>query len=325
MTSSLEQLKKFTKVVSDTGDFEQIAKFKPLDATTNPSLLYSASQLPQYQHLVDEAVKYGKENGGAELARQTELALDRLAVLFGLEILKIIPGRVSTEIDARLSFDKEATVRKAREITALYKASGVDFQQRVLVKIASTWEGLQAAKELEAEGIHVNMTLLFSLTQAIVAAEVGATLISPFAGRITDFYKAKENRTANYPPHEDPGVVSIHQIFNYLKKYGYKTVVMGASFRTKEQIIELAGCDLLTVSPQLLEQLQNSTEPIVQKLDQTLASERCSLAKQSISQSRFLWELNQNEMAHFKLAEGIRKFSEDLEKLEKDIQKRLKA
>jgi len=323
--SSLEQLKQFTKVVSDTGDFEQIAKFKPLDATTNPSLVYSASLLPQYQHLVDDAVKYGKLNGGSLLSRQTEIALDRLAILFGLEILQIIPGRVSTEIDARLSFDKEATVKKAREIVALYKAAGIDYEKRVLVKIASTWEGLQAAKELEAEGIHVNMTLLFSLTQAIVAAEVNATLISPFSGRITDFFKAKENRQTPYPAQEDPGVLSIQQIYNYLKKYNYPTVVMGASFRNKEQIIELAGCDLLTVSPQLLEQLQNTTEPVVLKLDAKLAAERCSLPKQSISQSQFLWELNQNEMAHFKLAEGIRKFSEDLEKLEKEIQKRLQA
>jgi len=323
MATSLDQLKQFTTVVSDTGDFEQISKFKPQDATTNPSLIYTASQLPQYQKFVDEAVAYGKEKGGSDPAKQTELALDRLAVLFGLEILKIIPGRVSTEIDARLSFDLEATVKKAREIVALYKDAGIDYQKRVLVKIASTWEGLQAAKILEAEGIHVNMTLLFSLTQAIVAAEVGATLISPFAGRITDFYKAKEGRKDNYPATQDPGVVSIHQIYNYLKKYDYKTVVMGASFRTKEQIIELAGCDLLTVAPALLAELQQNTIEVTQKLDKSKAVERCSLPKQSISQSRFLWDLNNDEMAHFKLAEGIRKFSEDLIKLEKEIQKKL--
>lgn len=325
MATSLDQLKQHTIVVSDTGDFEQIAKYKPQDATTNPSLIYTASQLPQYQHLVDEAVAYGKEKGGSDLAKQSELALDRLAVLFGLEILKIIPGRVSTEIDARLSFDIDSTVRKAREIVALYKDAGIDYQKRVLVKIASTWEGLQAAKILEAEGIHVNMTLLFSLTQAIVSAEVGATLISPFAGRITDFYKAKEGRKDNYPAAEDPGVVSIHKIYNYLKKYDYKTVVMGASFRTKEQIIELCGCDLLTVAPALLAELQQNTIDVPQKLEKAKAAERCNLPKQTISQSRFLWDLNNDEMAHFKLAEGIRKFSEDLVKLEKEIQKKLQA
>jgi transaldolase len=325
MATSLDQLKKFTIVVSDTGDFEQIAKYKPQDATTNPSLIFTASQLPQYQKFVEEAVKYGKEKGGSDHAKQAELAMDRLAVLFGLEILKIIPGRVSTEIDARLSFDTEGTIKKAREIVALYKEAGIDYEKRVLVKIASTWEGLQAAKVLEAEGIHVNMTLLFSLTQAIVSAENGVTLISPFAGRITDFYKAKEGRKDNYPAHEDPGVVSIQHIYNYLKKYGYKTVVMGASFRTKEQIIELAGCDLLTVAPTLLAELQQSTIEITQKLDASKAAERCTLPKQSITQSRFLWDLNNDEMAHFKLAEGIRKFSDDLIKLEKDVLKRLQA
>jgi len=288
-------------------------------------LIYTASQLPQYQKFVNEAVVYGKEKGGSDLAKQTELALDRLAVLFGLEILKIIPGRVSTEIDARLSFDTEATVKKAREIVALYKDAGIDYQKRVLVKVASTWEGLQAAKILEAEGTHVNMTLLFNLTQAIVAAEVGATLISPFAGRITDFYKAKEGRKDHYPAPQDPGVVSIQQIYNYLKKYDYKTVVMGASFRTKEQIIELAGCDLLTVAPALLAELQQTTIEVTKKLDKGKAAERCALPKQTISQNRFLWDLNNDEMAHFKLAEGIRKFSEDLVKLEKEIQKKLQG
>jgi len=257
--------------------------------------------------------------------KQTEIALDKLAVNFGLEILKIIPGRVSTEIDARLSFDTEATVKKAREIISMYKEAGIDTEKRILVKIASTWEGLQAAKILEKEKIHVNMTLLFSLAQAAVAGDVGVTLISPFAGRITDFFKEKNN-VKSYPPNEDPGVLSVQNIYNYLKKFNFQTVVMGASFRTKEQVLELAGCDLLTVSPKLLEELSKSNFPVRRNLDPSSAQTRSNYQKPLVyDQKTFLWELSQDEMAHFKLAEGIRKFTEDIVKLENELRKLLES
>jgi transaldolase len=321
MANALEQLKQFTTVVADTGDFGAIAKFKPQDSTTNPSLLYQASQLPDYQHLVTDAIAYGKSKS-SDVDQQVAHALDKLAVNFGIEILKVVPGRVSTEIDARLSFDTEATYKKAKEIIQLYKDAGIDTEKRILVKIASTWEGLQAAKRLEAEGIHVNMTLLFSIWQAAVAAENGVTLISPFAGRITDFYKARD-KVSGYEPAKDPGVISIKNIYNYYKKHGYKTVVMGASFRTKEQIIELAGCDLLTISPQLLDELAKSDAVVEKKLDASAASIEGVPNKLEISHSRFLYELNDDEMAHFKLAEGIRKFAQDTVKLEDEIKKKL--
>jgi len=319
MASSLEQLRRFTIVVSDTGDFDHIAKFKPQDATTNPSLLYAASQLPQYQHLVDDAIRYGKAHGRS-LEEQTEKALDKLAVNFGLEILKIVPGRVSTEIDARLSFDTEANVRKGRDLIALYKENGID-SDRILLKIASTWQGLQAAKILEAEGLHVHMTLLFSVEQAAVAAENGVTLISPFAGRITDFYKQRDN-VQSYPPADDPGVKSVTDIYNYIRHHGYKTVVMGASFRTVAQVTELAGCDLLTISPQLLNDLKSSNIEVVKRLDADRAREM-HIPKLELSESAFAWTLNENDMAHFKLGEGIRRFAADLVKLEQSIKKRL--
>jgi len=320
MASALEQLKQFTTVVADTGDIDSIAKSKPQDATTNPSLLFAASQLPQYQHLVDDALKYAKENA-KDLESQTSLALDKLAVNFGLEILKIIPGRVSTEVDARLSFDTESNIKKARELIELYKKHGVQ-KERILIKIASTWEGIQAAKVLEQEGIHCNMTLLFSLSQAAAAADAGVTLISPFAGRITDFFKQKEGKSS-YPPAEDPGVQSVNKIYNYYKKYNYKTVVMGASFRSKEQVLELAGCDLLTVSPALLDELAKSTEKVERKLDPN--NPKCDTPKFVPDQKTFMYSLNDDEMAHFKLAEGIRKFAADLLKLEASIKKRLQA
>jgi transaldolase len=249
--------------------------------------------------------------------KKTSLALDKLAVNFGIEILKIIPGRVSTEIDARLSFDTEATTKKAREIIALYKAAGID-KDRVLIKVASTWEGIQAAKQLETEGIHCNLTLLFSLVQAAACAENGITLISPFVGRITDYFKQKEGKT--YPAPEDPGVISVKTIYNYFKSHNYKTVIMGASFRTKEQVIELAGCDLLTVSPQLLEELSSANIDVVKNLD---ASKTVSVPKIATDEKNFRWLLNEDEMAGFKLAEGIRKFAADLVKLVIDIKKRL--
>jgi len=248
---------------------------------------------------------------------KTSIAMDTLAVNFGLEILKIVPGRVSTEVDARLSFDTEANIKKARELIALYKEAGIG-PERVLIKIASTWEGIQAAKELEKEGIHCNFTLLFSLTQAIACAEAGVTLISPFVGRITDFYKQRDGKT--FAPHEDPGVISVKNIFNYYKYHGYKTVVMGASFRSKEQVLELAGCDLLTVSPQLLGEIAQSDTEVVQKLD---SQKTTQVPKQTLDEKNFRWLLNEDEMATVKTAEGIRKFAVDLKKLEEEIKKKV--
>jgi len=318
--SSLDQLKQYTVVVSDTGDFESIKKYKPQDATTNPSLIYSASQLAPYKHLVDDAVSYGKSKGST-VEQQVNAAMDKLAVNFGVEILKIVPGRVSTEIDARLSFDTEATVKKAREIIALYKEQGIDTSSRILIKVASTWEGIQAAKQLETEGIHCNLTLLFSLIQAAACAESGITLISPFVGRITDYYKKRDNKSG-YPAPEDPGVISVKTIYNYYKFFKYNTVVMGASFRNKEQIMELAGCDFLTVSPQLLEELQTATVHLDRKLD---PSKTVAVEKLKTDEKTFRWLMNEDEMAGFKLAEGIRKFAEDLVKLENEIKKRIQG
>jgi transaldolase len=318
-SNTLEKFKKFTTVVADTGDFESIKKYQPQDSTTNPSLIYSASQLPQYKPLVDNAIEYAKSKS-KDLAEQTNLAMDKLAVNFGAEILKIVPGRVSTEVDARLSFDTEANVKKAKELIALYKEVGVE-KERILIKIASTWEGIQAAKQLEKEGIHCNLTLLFSLAQAVACAEAGVTLISPFAGRITDFYKKKDNKTS-YPAAEDPGVISVKNIYNYYKYHGHKTVVMGASFRNKEQVIELAGCDLLTVSPNLLEEMAQTDIDVVQKLD---ASKATPVDKLDVTEKSFRWLLNEDEMATEKLSEGIRKFAADLKKLENEIKAKLQA
>jgi len=317
MSSALDQFKKFTTVVADTGDFEAINKYQPQDSTTNPSLVYAASQLPQYRHLVDDAIEYGKKHG-KDTNEKTLIALDKLAVNFGVEILKIVPGRVSTEVDARLSFDTEANIKKAHELIALYKEAGIA-KERILIKIASTWEGIQAAKQLEKEGIHCNLTLLFNLAQAIACAEAGVTLISPFAGRITDFYKKRDNKD-HYAPAEDPGVISVKSIYNYYKYHGYKTVVMGASFRTKEQVIELAGCDLLTVSPTILEDLAKSNVEVVQKLD---ASKVIAVPKLDVDEKNFRWLLNEDEMATEKLAEGIRRFAADLRKLEAEIRKKI--
>jgi len=319
MASSLDQLKQYTTVVADTGDFESMKKYKPQDSTTNPSLLYTAVQLPQYKHLVDEAIQYGKSKGKS-VDEQTQIAIDKMAVIFGTEILKIVPGRVSTELDARLSFDTQACIRKARDIIALYKEAGID-KERVLIKIASTWEGILAAKELEKEGIHCNLTLLFSLCQAIACAEAGITLISPFVGRITDFYKKRDNKSS-YPAPEDPGVTSVQQIFNYYKQHGYKTIVMGASFRNKEQIIELAGCDFLTIAPALLEELSQAKVDVVRKLDPASVSK---MDKINVDEKTFRWMLNEDEMATEKLAEGIRKFAADLKKLETEVKAKLTA
>jgi len=319
MANTLEQFKKLTTVVADTGDFESIKKYQPQDSTTNPSLLYSASQLPQYKHLVEDAVQYGKKHG-KDTNEKTLIALDKLAVNFGAEILKIIPGRVSTEVDARLSFDTEANIKKARQLIAMYKEVGID-KERILIKIASTWQGIQAAKELEKEGIHCNMTLLFGLGQAIASAEAGVTLISPFAGRITDFYKKRDNKTS-YPAAEDPGVISVKTIYNYYKHHGYKTVVMGASFRNKEQIIELAGCDLLTIAPALLDELAHANIDVKLKLD---AKNTTPVPKIVVDEKTFYWMLNEDEMATEKLSDGIRKFAADLKKLEAEIRTKIEA
>jgi len=316
MSSSLDQLKQFTKVVADTGDFQSIKKYQPQDSTTNPSLILAASQKPEYKSLIDDALSYAKSKG-KNLHEQVELALDKIAVNFGLEILKIVPGRVSTEIDARLSFDKETTIAKARDIIKLYKESGID-KEKILIKIASTWEGIQAAKQLEEEGIHCNLTLLFSLVQAVACAEAKVTLISPFVGRITDFYKQKTGQ--NYEPSNDPGVLSVKTIYSYYKQHGYKTVVMGASFRSKEQVLALAGCDLLTVSPALLEELASSQVNVPRILD---ASKSSSIERISSDEKNFRWLLNEDEMATAKLSEGIRKFAADLVKLEDEIKKKL--
>lgn len=310
--NQLEELKKMTTVVADTGDFESLKKYHPTDSTTNPSLIYAASQLPQYQHLVDEAIQYGKKGKGD--------VLDKIFVNFGLEILKIVPGRVSTEVDARLSFDIEGSVQKARQIIALYEEAGID-RKRVLIKLASTWEGIEAAKLLEKEGIHCNMTLLFSLVQAVACGEAKATLISPFVGRILDWYKKAENVTS-YAPSLDPGVISVTQIYNYYKKFGYKTVIMGASFRNKEEILELAGCDLLTIAPNLLEELLKSTTPITRKLDPQKAKES-PIQKLHLDEKTFRYLLNEDAMATEKLSEGIRNFAKDIVKLEKMIQERM--
>jgi len=323
MSNALEKLKQYTVVVSDTGDFASIKAFTPQDATTNPSLVYAASQDPKYKALVDDAVHYARTRGGTS-AEQVEAAIDKLFVNFGVEILKIVPGRVSTEIDARLSFDAAATVKKGRELMELYKAAGVN-PDRVLLKIASTWEGCQAAAQLEKQGYHCNMTLLFSLAQAQICAEAGATLISPFAGRITDFFKAKDKKDG-YAPHEDPGVISVQTIYNYYKAHGYKTVVMGASFRTKFQCLELAGCDLLTISPALLKELGETTDvEVKQHLDAASAAARNHHPKVVHTEASFRWALNEDEMATVKTAEGIRNFAKDLVKLETNIAALLSA
>jgi transaldolase len=321
MATALDKLKEYTFVVADTGDFNQLQKYKPQDSTTNPSLVFAASSLPQYQPLVDDAVEYGKKNGNT-IEEQVQNAIDKVCVNFGVEILKIVPGRVSTEVDARLSFDTEATIAKAHKLIKFYQDAGIQ-KERVLIKIASTWEGIEAARQLESEGIHCNLTLLFSLAQAAACAEAGVTLISPFAGRITDFFKQKEN-VKDYPPASDPGVVSVKAIFNYYKTHGYKTVVMGASFRSKEQVIELAGCDYLTISPKLLEDLaQAPADSVVRTLDKD--HPQPSRPKWVLSQKEFAFALNSDEMAHFKTAEGIRNFVADLTKLGEVLKKRIQA
>jgi transaldolase len=309
----LESLKKYSIVVADTGDIQAIARVKPQDATTNPSLLFSAAQRPEYQNLVRAALDHAEKQGGNEKA-QTEAFMDKLFVSFGSEILKVIPGRVSTEVDAGLSFDTEATLAKARELIRLYEEQGTD-RNRVLIKIASTWEGIKAAEQLETEGIHCNLTLLFSFAQAVACAEAKVTLISPFVGRIYDYYK-KENGGKDIPIDQDPGVASVTRIYNYYKKYGYKTVVMGASFRKVDQITYLAGSDLLTISPDLIEEMQKTEGEIKPALTYENA-QNSKDEKIHLDEKTFRWMHNEDAMATDKLAEGIRKFYADARKLEK--------
>ena len=310
MTTQLDSLRSMTVVVADTGDIDAIKKYQPQDATTNPSLILSASALPQYAPLIDEAVAYAKAQS-ADKTQQLIDAEDKLAVNIGLEILKIVPGRISTEVDARLSYDTQANVEKARKLIALYNAAGIS-NDRILIKIASTWQGIRAAEILEKEGINCNLTLLFSEAQARACAEAGVYLISPFVGRILDWYKANTDKK-EYAPAEDPGVISVTKIYNYYKEYGYKTVVMGASFRNVGEITELAGCVRLTIAPALLKELQENTTSLERKLEY---KGEVKAKPQPLTEAEFYWQHNSDAMAVEKLADGIRKFAVDQEKLE---------
>src|SRR5258706_411176 len=309
--NQLDQLKKFTRVVADTGDFSTLKEFAPQDATTNPSLILKAAQMSGYNNLVEKAIADNKKSAatGEALLRQI---VDDLLVLFGCEILKIVPGRVSTETDAELSFDTQALIDKAHRFIALYKEKGVS-KERILIKIASTWEGIRAAEVLQKEGINCNMTLLFSLSQAVACAEAKARLISPFVGRILDWYKKSTGK--DYAPAEDPGVVSVKEIYAYYKKFGHETEVMGARFRNKGEVLELAGCDLLTISPQLLGELKNSSEPVERKLSQATAKDT-KIERIELDEAKFRWLLNENAMATEKTAQGIRLFNADAMKLQ---------
>ncbi len=314
----LDQLKSMTVVVADTGDFESLAQYTPRDSTTNPSLIYQAAQMPAYQRLIEDAIETTQSVSGTK-EQKTAALIDRLFVDFGQEILKIIPGRVSTEVDARLSFDTEATMARARGLIKLYEDADIK-RDRILIKIASTWEGIRAAERLEKEGIHCNLTLLFGFPQAVACAEAGVTLISPFVGRIFDWYK-KSLGVDSIPAPDDPGVKSVAHIYNYFKKFGYKTEIMGASFRNTGEIIELAGCDLLTISPKLLGELQKADGKLIRKLDPEVAK-KSDLKKITLDEKTFRWMLNEDAMATEKLSEGIRLFSADIVKLEKYLQQR---
>ena len=321
MASLLEQLSNMTVVVADTGDLEAIRKFTPRDATTNPSLILAAAQIPAYQNLIDEALRSSRRllGGQAPVEDVVHEALDEISVIFGKEILKIVPGRVSTEVDARLSYDTDATIAKGRKLIRLYNDAGIS-NERVLIKIASTWEGIKAAEVLEKEGIHCNLTLLFGFGQAVACAEAGVTLISPFVGRILDWYKAETGRDS-YPGSEDPGVISVTRIFNYFKTYGYSTEVMGASFRNLDEITELAGCDLLTISPKLLDQLRQSDADLQRKLDSnhpTGGEEQIHVDRDSFDAM-----MGDDRMATDKLGEGIKGFSKAIETLEHQLAHRL--
>jgi transaldolase len=318
MSTQLDQLKQFTTVVADSGDFATLKQYAPQDATTNPSLIFKAAQMPDYQFLMDKAIADNKTKAsGKDLL---PLVMDDLLVLFGTEILKIVPGRVSTETDASMAFDTEALVAKGRRFIELYKAQGID-RERILIKIASTWEGIRAAEILQRDGINCNLTLLFSLAQAVACAEAKVRLISPFVGRIMDWYKAKEKK--EFAPAEDPGVLSVKEIYSYYKKFGHHTQVMGASFRNVGEIQELAGCDLLTISPNLLAELQKSTAPLTRKLSRELAKDS-QIEKLALDEKKFRWLVNENAMATEKTSEGIRLFNADAVKLEQFITAKLK-
>lgn len=313
--NKLEQLRKLTTIVVDTGNIEAIKKYHPTDATTNPSLIESAIQMPEYKDLIKDAIEYGQKKGGSPSEKCTFL-IDKLFVNVGAEILKLIPGRVSTEVDARLSFDVEGSIKKAQRLISLYEEMGVP-RDRVLIKLASTWEGGVAAKELEKMGIHCNMTLLFSMAQAVHCAESKATLISPFVGRILDWYKAHEKKDG-YPPEQDPGVKSVTQIYHYFKKFGYSTQIMGASFRNKEEILQLAGCDLLTISPDLLKELSQTEGEVPRMLDPEKAK-KMDIKKITLDEKSFRLMLNDDQMATEKLSEGIRNFAKAAMKLEQTL------
>lgn len=319
MVSQLDSLKKFSSVVADTGDIDSIQKFNPDDCTTNPSLIFKAVQSNKYKKLVDEVISNSKSRKFSQTEDQVNYIADQLTIAFGIELTKIVPGYVSTEVDSDLSFNTEATVEKAKQIINSYEQSGVP-KNRILIKIAGTWEGIQAVKKLEAEGISCNCTLIFSLTQAIACAEAGAFLISPFVGRILDWFKS--NTQKDYDSSNDPGVESVEKIFNYFKKFNYNTIVMAASFRNKDEIINLAGCDKLTISPTLLEELSQNDDEIKLKLSKE-SSSSLDIERVNVNESSFRWHLNENQMASFKLAEGIRLFNKDLLKLKELIRGQL--
>ncbi|ARU95196.1 transaldolase [Tatumella citrea] len=313
MTDKLTSLRKLTTVVADTGDIAAMKLYKPQDATTNPSLILNAAQIPEYRKLIDEAIEWARKQSN-DKDQQIAFASDKLAVNIGLEILKLIPGRISTEVDARLSYDTEASIAKAHSLIKLYNDAGIS-NDRILIKLASTWQGIRAAERLEKEGINCNLTLLFSFAQARACAEAGVFLISPFVGRILDWYKANTDKK-EYAPHEDPGVVSVAEIYSYYKQHGYETVVMGASFRNTGEILELAGCDRLTISPGLLKELSETDGEVERKLSY---SGEVKARPEKMSEAEFLWDHNQDPMAIDKLAQGIRNFALDQGKLEKMI------
>jgi transaldolase len=319
MNTLLSQLKQFSVIVADTGDFESIRKYQPRDATTNPTLLQKAAEMPEYSDLVQKVLRQVK-NSPDPASQQVTTALDHLSVAFGLEILKIVPNRVSTEVDARLSFDIDGSVAKARHLISLYEKAGIS-RDRILIKVASTWEGICAARQLKKENINCNLTLLFSLPQAIACAEAEVQLISPFVGRILDWFK-KSSGKDQYAPAEDPGVLSVTEIYRYYKKYGYKTEVMGASFRNVGEILELAGCDLLTISPTLLDELQKTPGTVTRKLNPE-STTGYNGPKLHLDEKAFRWMLNENQMATEKLSDGIRTFAADVVKLEKTVARKL--
>ena len=310
----LEQLKQVTKVVADSGDVDSIKALNPVDATTNPSLILQAAKLPQYKHLIDDAISKSTVNGKADI----DDVCDQLIVNFGCEILKHVPGRISSEVDAKLSFDTQASIEKGRKLIALYEKAGIN-KERVLIKLASTWQGIKAAEQLEKEGIACNLTLLFSMAQAVACAEANVTLISPFVGRILDWYKAKDSQDTDFSGANDPGVQSVTKIYQYYKTYDYSTVVMGASFRNTSEIIELAGCDLLTISPALLTDLQNSEGTLETKLDATKVQVKSRDEITPLTESSFAWQHNEDAMATEKLSEGIRNFAKDQNTLEQMV------